>query len=127
LGGLIDLVKMCAYIYGEDSVNGVRYETLDIPVDMMVEAKKYRESLIEVLADFDNTIAEKYLEGLPLGEDELRIAIRKATMSMQFIGVIPGRAFKNKGVQMLLDAVVNYLPSPLDLPPVRAFKDDDSG
>ncbi|MDR1891043.1 MAG: elongation factor G [Puniceicoccales bacterium] len=127
LRGLIDLVKMCAYIYGEDSINGVRYETVDIPADMMAEAKKYRESLIEVLADFDNTIAEKYLEGLPLGEDELRIAIRKATLSMQFIGVIPGSAFKNKGVQMLLDAVVNYLPSPLDLPPVRAFKDDDSG
>ncbi|MDR2603418.1 MAG: elongation factor G [Puniceicoccales bacterium] len=126
LCGLVDLVKMCAYVYREDSINGVQYDTVDIPADMMAEAKQYRESLIEVLADFDDTIAEKYLEGQPMEEDELRIAIRKATLSMKFIGVIPGSAFKNKGVQMLLDAVVNYLPSPLDLPPVKAFKDDDS-
>ncbi|MDR2776664.1 MAG: elongation factor G [Puniceicoccales bacterium] len=126
LCGLVDLVKMCAYIYREDSINGVQYDTVDIPADMVAEAKQYRESLIEVLADFDDTIAEKYLESQPIEEDELRIAIRKATLSMKFIGVIPGSAFKNKGVQMLLDAVVNYLPSPLDLPPVRAFKDDDS-
>ncbi|MDR1173234.1 MAG: elongation factor G [Puniceicoccales bacterium] len=126
LCGLVDLVKMCAYVYCEDSINGVQYDTVDIPADMVAEAKQYRESLVEVLADFDDTIAEKYLEGQPIGEDELRIAIRKATLSMKFIGVIPGSAFKNKGVQMLLDAVVNYLPSPLDLPPVRAFRDDDS-
>ncbi|MDR0741867.1 MAG: elongation factor G [Puniceicoccales bacterium] len=126
LCGLVDLVKMCAYIYRDDSINGVQYDTVDIPTDMEAEAKQYRESLIEVLADFDDTIADKYLEGQPIGEDELRIAIRKATLSMRFIGVIPGSAFKNKGVQMLLDAVVNYLPSPLDLPPVRAFRDDDS-
>ncbi|MDR0693651.1 MAG: elongation factor G [Puniceicoccales bacterium] len=126
LCGLIDLVKMCAYVYRENSINGVQYDTVDIPADMMAEARQYRESLIEVLADFDDTVAEKYLEGQPMGEDELHIAIRKATLSMKFIGVIPGSAFKNKGVQMLLDAVVNYLPSPLDLPPVRAFRDDDS-
>ncbi|MDR1528189.1 MAG: elongation factor G [Puniceicoccales bacterium] len=126
LYGLVDLVKMCAYVYRDDSINGVQYDTVDIPADMMAEAKQYRESLVEVLADFDDTIAEKYLEGQSIGEDELHIAIRKATLSMKFIGVIPGSAFKNKGVQMLLDAVVNYLPSPLDLPPVRAFRDDDS-
>ncbi|MDR1457368.1 MAG: elongation factor G [Puniceicoccales bacterium] len=126
LCGLVDLVKMCAYVYRENSINGVQYDTVDIPADMMAKAKQYRESLIEVLADFDDMVAEKYLEGQPIGEDELRIAIRKATLSMKFIGVIPGSAFKNKGVQMLLDAVVDYLPSPLDLPPVRAFRDDDS-
>ncbi|MDR2779079.1 MAG: elongation factor G [Puniceicoccales bacterium] len=124
LCGLVDLVKMCAYIYRDDSINGVKYDTVDIPVDMKEDANRYRESLIEVLADFDDTVAEKYLEGQPIGEDELHVAIRKATLSMQFIGVIPGSAFKNKGVQMLLDAVINYLPSPLDLPPVRAFQDD---
>jgi elongation factor G len=83
--------------------------------------------LIEALAHFDDGIAEKYLEGMPVTENELHAAVRKATLLMQFIGIIPGIALKNKGVQILLDAVVHYLPNPLDLLPVRAFNDDGSG
>ena len=118
---------MCAYIYRDDSVNGLSYDTVGIPPEMLEDAKKYRESLIEALSDFDDTVAEKYLEGKEITDNELKSAIRKATLSLKFVGVIPGSAFKNKGVQMLLDAVVDYLPSPLDLPPMKAFKDDDSG
>ncbi|MDR1401357.1 MAG: elongation factor G [Puniceicoccales bacterium] len=125
LRGLVDLIKMRAYIYGDNSVNGTQYDTVDVPDDMLADAKKYRESLVEVLSDFDDAVAEKYLDGREVDADELQAAIRKATLSMKFIGVIPGSAFKNKGVQMLLDAVIDYLPSPLDLPPVRAFNDDD--
>ena len=127
LVGLVDLIKMCAYVYRDDSVNGLSYDTVGIPPEMLEGAKKYRESLIEALSDFDDTVAEKYLEGKEITDNELKSAIRKATLSLKFVGVIPGSAFKNKGVQMLLDAVVDYLPSPLDLPPMKAFKDDDSG
>ncbi|MDR1255926.1 MAG: elongation factor G [Puniceicoccales bacterium] len=122
--GLVDLVKMRAYIYCQDSINGVQYDVVDIPADMVESAEKYREKLIEAVADFDENVANKYLEGEEISAEELQIGIRKATLSMRFIGVIPGSSFKNKGVQMLLDAVVDYLPSPLDLPPTRAFNDD---
>lgn len=122
--GLIDLVKMQAYIYCQDSVNGIQYETIDIPSDMKDVANKYHEQLVEAVADFDDNIANKYLGGETITPEELQAGIRKATLSMNFIGVIPGSSFKNKGVQMLLDAVVDYLPGPLDLPPTRAFKDD---
>ncbi len=118
--GLIDLVKMKAYVYDETDPKGMAYHTVEIPTEYQADAELYRSSLIEALADFDDTIAEKYLEGGSFSEDELKLAIRKAILSIKFIGVIPGSAFKNKGVQMLLDAVVDYLPSPLDLPPMRA-------
>ncbi len=118
--GLIDLVKMKAYIYDETDPKGMAYHTVEIPAEHQDSAELYRSSLIEALADFDDTIAEKYLEGGSFSEDELKLAIRKAILSIKFIGVIPGSAFKNKGVQMLLDAVVDYLPSPLDLPPMKA-------
>lgn len=124
LRGLVDLVKMCAYVYREDSVNGMLFDTVDIPEDMREMAAEYRESLVEALADFDDVVAEKYLSGEEISVLEMQTAIRKATLSMNFVGVIPGSAFKNKGVQMLLDAVINYLPSPLDLPPVSAFNDE---
>ena len=122
--GLVDLVNMCAYVYDEKDPQGMKFNTVEIPADMLADAKKYHESLIEAVADFDDVLAEKYLDGKEIVVDELRSAIRKATIAMKFIGVIPGSAFKNKGVQMLLDAVVHYLPSPLDLPPMRAFTDD---
>ena len=117
--GLIDLVKMVAYIYDESDESGVRFDTVDVPSEYQDQANEYRESLIEAVSDFDDDIATKYLEGEDITEDELRLAIRKATTSIKFVGVIPGSAFKNKGVQMLMDAVVNYLPSPLDLPPMK--------
>jgi len=124
--GLIDLVKMVAYIYDESDESGVKFDTVDIPADHLDQANEYRESLIEAVSDFDDEIATKYLEGEDISEDELRLAIRKATVSIKFVGVIPGSAFKNKGVQMLMDAVVNYLPSPLDLPPMKGEDSEEN-
>ena len=124
--GLIDLVKMVAYIYDESDESGVKFDTLDIPSDYLDQANEYRESLIEAVSDFDDDIATKYLDGEDISEDDLRLAIRKATVSIKFIGVIPGSAFKNKGVQMLMDAVVDYLPSPLDLPPMKGEDSDEN-
>ncbi|MDG1173806.1 MAG: elongation factor G, partial [Opitutales bacterium] len=124
--GLIDLVKMVAYIYDESDQSGVSFDTVEIPEDQLDQAKEYRESLIEALSDFDDDIANKYLEGDDISEDDLRRAIRTATISIKFVGVIPGSAFKNKGVQMLMDAVVNYLPSPLDLPPMKGEDSDEN-
>ena len=117
--GLIDLVKMVAYIYDESDESGVKFDTVDIPEDHIDQANEYRESLIEAISDFDDDIANKFLDGIELSEDEIKLGIRKATLSLNFVGVIPGSAFKNKGVQMLMDAVVDYLPSPLDLPPMK--------
>lgn len=125
--GLIDLVKMQAYVYDEKDEKGMRYDTIEIPAEQLERAKKAREQLIEAVADFDDNLAEKYLEGEQITEAELRLAIRRATHSLNFVGVIPGSAFKNKGVQMLLDSVIDYMPSPLDIRAMRAFKDDGDG
>jgi elongation factor G len=124
LKGLIDLVRMRAYIYDETDANGLRYDEMEIPADYRDAADEYRQALIEAVADFDDVVAAKYLDGEEIGENELRQAIRAATISLSFVGVIPGSAFKNKGVQMVVDAVVDYLPSPVDLPPTTAFKDE---
>ena len=117
--GLIDLVRLKAFKFDELDKLGVSVIDCEIPGDMQSEVDSMRESLIEAVADFDDTLAEKYLNGEEIAENELVLAIRKATLSREFVGVIPGSAFKNKGVQNLLDAVVNYLPSPLDMPPVQ--------
>ena len=133
--GLIDLVKMKACIYDQSDESGVKFDYVEIPSELQGQAEEYRESLIEAVSDFDDEIAEKYLGGEDISQDELKLAIRKATLSLKFVGVIPGSAFKNKGVQMLMDAVVDYLPNPLDLPPMKgedsdgvetAVKPDDS-
>ena len=123
--GLVDLVKMVAYIYDETDQSGVRFTVEDIPSDLADQASEYREALLEAVSDFDDDIANKYLEGEPISEEEFKLGIRKATLSLKFIGVIPGSAFKNKGVQMLMDAVVDYLPSPLDLPPMKGEDSDE--
>ncbi len=123
--GLVDLIKMVAYIYDESDTSGVRFTVEDIPEDMLELSEQYRESLLESVSDFDDDIANKYLEGEDISEDEFKHGIRKATLSLKFIGVIPGSAFKNKGVQMLMDAVVDYLPSPLDLPPMKGEDSDE--
>jgi len=125
--GLIDLVKMKAYVYDEKDPLGVRYETTEIPGPLEAEARHYREALVEALADLDDQVAEKFLEGDDLHVDELKLALRKATLSLDFMGVIPGSAFKNKGVQMLFDAVIDYLPSPLDLPSMSGERSDGKG
>ena len=126
LKGLIDLVAMKAYVYDEADPQGMKYDTVEIPAEYKEKAEQYRAELIEAVADFDDNIMERFLEGdMNFTEDELRLGIRKATMTREFVGVVPGSAFKNKGVQMLLDAVVHYLPSPLDVPPIKAYEEDD--
>lgn len=124
--GLIDLVTMKALVYDTTDPAGVRYHVQDIPADLQEIADEYRENLIGALADFDDHLAEKYLAGEPMTDDEVREGIRKATLSMKFVAVIPGSAFKNKGVQMILDAVIDFLPSPIDVPPIKAFREDES-
>lgn len=122
--GLIDLVKNVAYLYDEKDPRGMKFDVVEIPEAQKAEAKKWRDGLLEALADFDDVLANKYLEGQEITVEEIRHGIRKATLSMNFIGVIPGSAFKNKGVQMLLDCVVDFLPSPIDMGGQRAFTDD---
>ena len=117
--GLIDLAAMEARIYDAADASGMTYDVAEIPADQAEQANEYREKLIEALADFDDGLAEKYLEGEELAADDIRTAIRKATLTQEFCAVIPGSAFKNKGVQAVLDSVVNYLPNPLDLPPMK--------
>lgn len=116
--GPIDLVEMKAY-YFDDETLGAKFVEDEIPSEYIEEAKKYRDKMIETLCDIDDRIMEKYLSGEPISSDEIRAAIRKGTVEMKITPVLCGSAFKNKGVQMLLDAIVYYLPSPLDVPPVR--------
>ncbi len=123
--GMVDLVRNVAYLYDETDPLGVNFDTVAIPESMRLEAEQYREGLIEAVADHDDELAHLYLEGLDIPVDVFMRAIRKATASLAFIGVIPGTAFKNKGVQFLLDCIVAYLPSPLDVPPMRG--EDSNG
>ena len=116
--GLIDLTSMRAIVYEVSDSSGMSFATVDIPSDYLDQAKDYRERLIEALADFDDDLADKYLEGQELNANEIRSAVRTATVALKFCAVIPGSAFKNKGIQSLLESIVNYLPSPLDLPPI---------
>ncbi|MBI2606638.1 MAG: elongation factor G [Deltaproteobacteria bacterium] len=111
--GTIDLVSMKAFYYDGDNGENIRVE--DVPAALMVEAKKRREELVAALGEFDDGIAEKYLNGEEPTADELRPAIRKATLTLNFTPVMMGSAFKNKGVQPLLDAVCSYLPAPMDV------------
>ena len=119
--GLIDLVQNVAYIFDEVTPGdelGMKPITSPVPAEYAAQTKEYRDKLIEAVSDFDDVIAEKYLNGEELTVEELMLGVRKATISLQFTGVIPGSAFKKKGVQRLLDCVVNYLPSPVDVPPM---------
>ncbi len=124
--GLVDLVQNVAYSFEEDPSDqlGMNPKTIPIPAEMVAQAKDYRDKLIEAVSDFDDTIAEKYLGGEEITTPELMLAVRKATISLKFTGVIPGSAFKKKGVQRLLDCVVNYLPSPIDVPPMQGQNSD---
>lgn len=117
--GVIDLVEMKADIYDEDEL-GTEWESVDVPDEYKEEAEKRRNIMIEKLADIDEDIMEKYLEGEEISIAEIKAAIRKGTLSLELFPVLAGSAFKNKGVQMMLDAVVDYLPSPLDVKPYNA-------
>ncbi|MFQ3574254.1 MAG: elongation factor G [Thermodesulfovibrionales bacterium] len=122
--GPIDLVKMKAY-YFDDETLGAKYIEGDIPSELLEEAKRYREKLLEAISDVDDSIMNKYLEGEQITESEIKAALRKGTISMQLTPVLCGSAFKNKGVQILLDAIVDYLPSPLDIPPIKGISPAD--
>lgn len=115
--GVIDLVSMKAKVWTDEGL-GADYEEMDIPADLLDEANLYREQLIDKVAEFDDAIMERYLEGEELSVDEINTAIRKGTLSLSMTPVLCGASFKNKGVQPLLDAVVAYLPSPLDVPAI---------
>ena len=116
--GIIDLVEMKAVIWRDETL-GSEYDTEPIPDDMLEKAKEYREKMIEVISEFDDKLFEKFIEGHGVSNDEIRAGIRKATIALKIFPVICGTAFKNKGVQTMLDAVVDYLPSPLDVPPIK--------
>ncbi len=122
--GVVDLVKMKAIIWDDESL-GADFRVEEITDEMRVEADVARDVMLEAIADADEALMEKYLEGQPIGEDEVKAAIRKATLAIDIVPVLCGTAFKNRGVQPLLDAVVDYLPSPLDVPAVTGV--DDNG
>ena len=113
--GIIDLVRLKAVVWHEETL-GASYGEIDIPEPYQAEAEAYRARLIEAVAETDDVLTEKYLEGEPITESEIFTAIRKATVGMRVVPVLCGSALKNKGIQFLLDAVVNYLPSPLEIP-----------
>lgn len=119
--GTIDLVRMKGYFYDDETL-GAKYKVDEIPQDLLAQATDYREKMLDAVAEFDDQVMEKYLNGHPLTEEEVIRAIRAATISMKITPVLCGSAFKNKGVQQLLDGVVDYLPSPLDIPPVKGVE-----
>jgi elongation factor G len=118
--GLIDLIKMMSVMYNESTL-GAQWEEGEIPKDLIEKAQKYRTDIFEAVAEYDETLMEKYLEGDEISDQELMSAIRKATVDVKICPVFLGSAFKNKGVQRLLDAIVTYLPSPLDLKPIQGY------
>jgi len=115
--GSVDLVTMKAYLYDDESL-GAKYRIEEVPAELTDLAKEYREKMLESVAEHDEQVLERYLNGHSLTPEEIRRAIRAGTISMKVTPVLCGSAFKNKGVQQILDAVVDYLPSPLDIPPV---------
>jgi elongation factor G len=115
--GSIDLVSMKAYVYDDESL-GATYKIEDLPADMIEITKEYREKMLEAVAEHDDRVLEKYLNGEKLTEEEVKRAIRAGAISLKITPVLCGSAFKNKGVQQLLDGIIDYLPSPLDIPPV---------
>jgi len=111
--GEIDLLTFKARMYHEETM-GATFDEIEIPKDLLEVANKYRTQMLEAVSDIDDTLLEKYLEGKPISEDEIKVALRKATIELKIIPVLCGSAFKNKGVQKLLDSVIDFLPSPLD-------------
>jgi elongation factor G len=115
--GSVDLVRMRAIVYDDETL-GASYVEIDIPEELKGDAQLYREKLLESVSELDDALLEKYLEGKEISENEIRETLRKATVDVKVVPVLCGASFKNKGVQPLLDAVIDYLPSPLDIPPV---------
>ena len=126
--GVVDLVTMKATIWDDDqTLMGQKFDVVDIPADLVEQAQEYREKLIEEISSVDGNeeLMEKYMEGEELTEDEIKAGIKAATIGMHIVPMLPGTAFKNKGVQTLLDAVVEYLPSPVEAPDIKGTMMDD--
>jgi elongation factor G len=118
--GSIDLITMKAYVYDDETL-GAKYKIEEIPVDLVDKAKEYREKMLEAVAEFDDQVMEKYLNGQSLTEEEIRRVVRAGAITLKVTPVLCGSAFKNKGVQQLLDGVVEFLPSPVDIPAVKGI------
>ena len=116
--GIVDLLEMNALVWTSEDL-GASWDVVDIPADMVDQAEEYRHELVDVLSEFDENILEKYVDDQDISAEDLRAALRAGTLSGHCVPILTGSAFKNKGVQPLLDAVIDYLPSPLDLPPVE--------
>ncbi|HXE23164.1 MAG TPA: elongation factor G [Rhodoferax sp.] len=122
--GVVDLVKMKAILW-DDTSQGVHFEYADIPADLLATATQWRDKMIEAAAEGSEALLEKYLAGTALSEDEIKQGLRQRTVSNQIVPMLCGSAFKNKGVQALLDAILDYLPSPVDVPAIRGHSVDD--
>jgi elongation factor G len=122
--GIVDLVTMTARVWLDETL-GAKYDEVEIPEDLKAQAKEYHDQLVEAVSEFDDHLFTKFVEGQAITADELRAGIRKATIAQKIFPVICGSAFKNKGVQNLLDSVVDYLPSPLEVPPMHGTDVDD--
>ncbi len=120
--GIIDLVEMKAYVYYDDVGKDIRCE--DIPADMLDKAKEYHEALVEAVAEQDDALMEKYFAGEELTIDEIKTCIRKATIANQMVPVVCGTSYRNKGVQKLLDAIIEYMPAPTDIPSIKGVNPD---
>ena len=123
--GIVDLVSMTARIWRDETL-GAKYDDVDIPEDLKEQAKRYHDQLVEAVSESDDHLFTKFVEGQSITVDELRAGIRKATIAQKIFPVICGSAFKNKGVQNLLDSVVDFLPSPLEVPAVQGTEVDDT-
>jgi elongation factor G len=124
LRGSIDLITMRGFFFDDETL-GAKYVEDAIPAEYEAKAKEFRDKMIETLADVDEALMDKYISGGEITADEIRKALRKGTISLEITPVLCGSAFKNKGVQLLLDAIVDYLPSPLDIPPVTGIRPSD--
>jgi elongation factor G len=123
--GIIDLIRMKLVIWDEDSM-GTQYKFVEIPEKVKDQATWGREKLVESLSDFDEEVMENYLNGKPIKEEKIKSVLRNATIAIKMVPVVCGSAFKNKGIQPLLDVVIDFLPSPIDLPPIRGINPHDN-
>ena len=123
--GVVDLVKMKAILW-DDTSQGLHFEYAEVPADLLELAKAWREKMVEAAAEANEALLEKYLSGEPLSDDEIRQGLRQRTVASEIVPMLCGSAFKNKGVQALLDAVIDYLPSPLDVPAILGHTENDN-
>ena len=119
--GMVDLIEMHAYVWADDAELGAKFDTVEIPADLAGKAAEYRETLVETVAELDDDVMEAYLEGETIDNATLKRLIRKGTIEGKLVPMFCGTAFKNKGVQPLLDAVVDYLPSPVEIPAIKGI------